>query len=331
MNQKGFALPILLVILLLALLVGIGWFIWQQGQISTNPPSAPTEAGEQSIKVPPTCEFEDISVDVETYSTLPTRIVTVSIKGLDGKEIRNLEIENVPSNEFHYYDIGKCYLYIKKETESNTELWRYNFDLKGEKIYESKGFDFNISTSEKILAIDNDLKVLVIVIDSGEQINEITIDSLKKPLVNTQPAILEVLGIDLRGWNEEESELWGSLSAAAYVYGFWKLDVNSGNTEVFSELYNPTPNGVLLNPDKEVYAVSDKPLFFDVEGYEDWKNETENYSIYIYSLRDKTSTLIDTLPSAWSPGMLSPLRDWDSPTELRYSTPDGEQVYNLNN
>lgn len=333
MKQKGFALLSVLVVFLVVSIVGIiGLSLWQQGQISTSTPPAPTESVDQSTKVPPTCESDNLSVDIETYSTLPTRIVTVSIKGLNGEEIRSARIENVPSNLANYSETGKCYFYLKRTVGQKTELWRYNFDLKGEKIYESEsGFSFDISSSEKFLAINNDLEVLVIVIDSGEQIKKITIDSLKKPPVNTQPTVLEG-SISLRGWNEGESELWGSLFSAAFVEAFWKLDINSGKTEVFSELFNPTPNGILLNPDREVYAVTDRPVFFDAEGYEAWKNSTENYSIYVYSLRSKTSTLVDTLPSSWqSPRSQSGLIGWDSPTKLRYSTPDGEKVYTFNN
>ena len=41
------------------------------------------------------------------------------------------------------------------------------------------------------------------------------------------------------------------------------------------------------------------------------------------------SVFVDTLPSDWLPGMLSPIRGWDSPTQLRYSLPSGEKVYTL--
>lgn len=347
MNQKGFV-PIFVIVgtfLILGLIIA-GLYLNKsinQIQLSKNTVSSsqnipsPSSSLKTQVDIHPTCSDNNVSVDYTMPNDGTDGILAIIKTNKVTKETSSFVIEGVAEKVNEPIEIHKCYLYvIKPVSETIWELWRYNFDNKGEVIYKGNRFQFKINKPETLAAlntiIDSTEQIIIVDINSNRQILTQSSEEIKNQLQGKiGKDVLDVVGNQLRDWNSKGDELWGSLYAAAFVESFWKLNVDSKKLEVFTDLYKPTPNGVALNPDKEVYAYSGKPLFFDVQSNEQWEKENKTYSLYIYSLRSKSSMKIDSLPSNWPGGMISPLFGWESPTQLRYSTPNGQKVYTFNN
>ncbi len=347
MNQKGFA-PILVIVgaLLVLGLIAAGLYLSKginQIQLSKNTVSisqgtpSPSSSLEAQTGIHPACSDRNMSVDYTMPNDGTDGVLAVVKTNKLTKETSGFVIEGVAEKVNEPIEIHECYLYVIKPVSRTTwELWRYNFDNKGEMIYRGNRFQFRINKPETLVAlntvIDSREQIIIVDINSGRQILTQSSEGIKDQVQGEiGKDVLDVVGNQLRDWNSKGDEIWGSLYAAAFVESFWKLNVDSKKLEAFTDLYKPTPNGVALNPDREIYAYADKPLFFDVQGNDQWEKENKTYSLYIYSLRSKTSTKIDTLPSNWPGGMISPLFGWESPTQLRYSTPNGQKIYTLSN
>ncbi len=333
------------VLLVLTILIGGVGFFYFKGKktVNQNRPNSYTKSTQltptpsstliNQTTIEPTCLDDKTNVDYSMPQDGSDGILAIIKTYTDGREQTSFTVEGVAEKVVEPVEIQRCYLYvIKPLSDKQWQLWRYNFDNKGEVLYTGNRFQFRVNKPETLIGLntytDSKEHIIILEIASKKQILDKPVDEVKNKLSGTIGSdVLEVVGNDLRGWNANGSELWGSLYAVAYVEAFWKLNIDGGEITVFSDFPLAFPNGVALNPDKELVAYSDRPLSFDVESSEAWQKENTTYSLYLYSLKNRTSKLISTLPASWPGGMINPIVGWDSPTELRYSTPNGQRVY----
>ncbi len=217
------------------------------------------------------------------------------------------------------------------------ELWLYDSQGNVRMLYSEKGLHYLSNEDASLVAvdkfnisedknkIDNMARIIPIKISEKELDIKINIDSCV-----TDPKLRRDMGwrcMNLQTW-ETKNTLWGDFCGMHDIKGcFWKVNVESGAIS-----YYPVISGInrleVLNTEKLMAVYSDRPVFLD-ESYQYYAASNTTYSIYLYNLQTKQSTLIDTFPSSFNPSFSGFSGKWVSPTQLVYSSPSGDKTYTL--
>lgn len=281
---------------------------------------------------------EEPNILLKTNSTDKSKTDVYLKDKKTGRENLFITLTDVYKRHHHNAEYHQGNLYIIRrigeddsyQLKSNwmDELWRYNSEKQGTRLYSARGLDFRVSNSGRFAAITASDQLIVLDLQAGKPILDYSETQLKNFADQEISKKLTDTNISLWQWEKTRDLLWGTFNWTAYTGAFWKLDTASLKVEILaipSEASMPTD----LNTEKEVFIYTDKPFFFDNLSAKEWLRTHQLYSIYLYSLRSGKSTLIDTFPANW-PEELSRLKySWISSTRLRYSTPMGENIFTL--
>lgn len=353
LNQYGFV-PVIIGIIIVVLVIGIGAYYFgtlknkQQSKDITIPSQVTTSSASPTSGLTPIYIGNyDVDVKISPDSPCNTDIYLHSCKSdiylkdkESGKETYVLTTDNVVRNDSRVPQYRSGYIFLVKRVGYDDhvanyqgnwtdELWVYVDKDKGQKIYDSKGLTYNVN-------LDTSLVALLLYKDNSPATDSVTLlqrnnnwqpktYSLDIKQCNFSPDTPSTaFDLDLEKWQQSPSSLWGVYASEYRVIGcYWKL-----NPETSAIVYYPvhdSPRLFALNTDKLVALYVDKPTFVEVDSSKQWLSTHPTYSLYLYSLVTKSSTKIATFPSDF--GKIMP--DWDSSTQLHYSSPKGLENYTL--
>ena len=312
------------------------------------------------------CLKDSWEVDYEfEIKKTPLSDVNIFIKNKDSQEIISFfQIENIRKN-YHPIELHKCSVYIirmfnydyqktKQEPGYKAELWKYDYNGKGEfillfhekiskdgeKIYKSYyGTDFRISPDEKYAVLEKwtitefdkggyvdgkDKSIVIKNINTKENIFILSAKSIRKQ----NPNVVGSFGFDK--WTEDGRYFWGVISEGAYVKGYFRIDTQNWKTDIF-EAPNGAMSGSPLNINTGYFPIQPGQVWtgdfqMTQELKEQYKKEGKKSLLYLYNLFTKKKIfIVDNEEPLW---WFKPR--WLSDTELEYELPNGEKkIYEI--
>lgn len=288
-----------------------------------------------------------ISDGLEVYyekdkSGIPIFPLKVTIKNYKYFEIQDVKKQSsaVRLNDCNLYVIKGFGFDEKKsiylESYSN-ELWKYDFDGKGEKIFQLNQnlkdgkysilykLFFIVDEKEKMIALvnkylgDSNYALHIKDIETKQNVVEVNLTS---DLFKKYPNVSG--DVEFRGWSSDEKYFWFSLFDQANVLAFVKVDMSDSSYEVF-EAPVGTMNQDAFNMETGWVTYDDGPPWtgvkeFDDEYQQEWEDAGDfvNFSLYNIFSKQKIDLEKTTDTTWWH------YPKWLDDKTLEYKTSDGE-------
>ena len=240
-----------------------------------------------------------------------------------GQENFYATISDVYSDNYHPAEYHNGNLYIIIRTGGNLgyennpnwtdELWKYNAQKQGIKLFSNQGLDFRVSDDEKFIVIIGNVgstanQDLTFTNDSGNVLKAFSISQLG----------LEG-GVSPIKWSG--SYFWGSNYAeAGAIQNIVKIDAINFQIENFDVSNLNIINGSEfdLNSTKEKIVFSNFPHFYDVDSAKAYEQSGAKVDLTVYDLNTKSQQIIATsVAKAFEP-------KWIDENTLEYNNPNGE-------
>lgn len=304
------------------LIVGIGVYSWQRSVLKTTEQSLQQQITllKNQIKK---LQQKQTSLNNESEIILKDNQqdnskTDVYLKNIDsGNEKFFMTLTDVYSQHYHNSEHHNGNSYIIRrvgydgypdETWSD-ELWKYNTEKIGTKIYSGKGIDFRVAPNEKYIAIRDE--GLRIVDQNNSVVQTYMLNSLE--IDNNQD-----LQIGLLKWSDDSNQFWGDLSFTAYPKTLYKIDVNSWSVNKYDVSELGFSGDYDLNSNNANLAYSYYPTMFEINAYQEYNQSGEEVNLVIYDLKTKTQKQIATsITKAFDP-------KWISNNTLEYNDPNSD-------
>mgnify|MGYP001570347197 CR=1 FL=1 len=301
-NQKGLA-PIFIIIMIA--IVGVGVYFFSNQKFNQSSPQE--QSKEVSIVEVIVKENPDDKNKSDVY-----------LKDKNGKETFLITLDEVYRNHIHSSEYHNGNLYIIQRTggeegyqnipDWTDQLWKYDSNKQGKKLYSLRGLDFRVSDDEKLIAIigyeTDELEMLVLTDTNGN-------------------ALAEFGGADL-GVSVMEPLVWGKDTfwivekALPVPESFLKIDTQTFEYSKYIVLDETIGIEYVLNPETKKLAYSDYPPLFDADSVEEFKQSGKKVSLSVYDLVTDEKTVINTsITKKFNP-------KWIDENTLEYDDPKGE-------
>lgn len=266
----------------------------------------------------------------------------------NGNEILKFRIDNIVNpSHYHPLEIHKCNVYVMKGfnfdyTKSkalpgfSVELWKYQYNGSGERIFELAGEDdrgkaeiyysndFRIPTDEKYLVLEkgylgkDDYALVIKDLNTTQDVFEFSTKSVAQQYPD------RVGSFGMLEWTNDSRYFWGDIFDGAYDLAYFRIDVQNWKAEIF-EAADGSMGGMPLNINTGYVPIQPGLVWTgDVESTQELKQkemqEGKKSSLYLYSLFTKEKVLIETTDEPQF--FFKP--NWLSDTELQYILPSGE-------
>ncbi len=219
----------------------------------------------------------------------------VYLKNIDsGDEELFMILADVVTQEEHYhsneYHNGNIYL-IKRigyddypdETWSD-ELWRYNTQKEGTRLYSTKGIDFRVNKDESLVAIitNEELKLLD---NSGKLLKSFqSVEIIANPQDSPMFGFLE--------WGT--NAIWLDNTFGPNLTGLAKIDIKTYLVTKYDLVDLPAGPEFAVNVYSEKLAFSNYPALFDVDGAKMYEEGGAKVNLKVYDLKTKEQQLVAT-------------------------------------
>lgn len=243
----------------------------------------------------------------------------VYLKNIDsGNEELYMTLADVVTQEEHYhsneYHNGNIYL-IKRigydgypdETWSD-ELWRYNLQKEGTRLYSTKGIDFRVNEGESLIAIitNEELKLLN---NNGKLLK-----SFQSAEVIANPQDSPMFGFLAWGQNA----VWLDNTFGPSLMGLAKVDTNTYAVTKYNLQDLPAGPEFTINVYSEKLAFSNYPALFDVDSAREYEESGAKVNLQIYDLMTNEHQQIATsITKRFDP-------KWVNRNTLEYNDPNSD-------
>jgi len=258
----------------------------------------------------------------------------IFIKNLNTNEekfyitLSNIYVEHYHGSEFHngnLYIIRRIGYEGYPDEDWTDELWRYDRQGEGTKIYSNQGIDFCVAPNEKYIALLlSDEKTtgerLAFTDSQNKIIKEFTVDQLPNDGLGDM--------INIFKWADDSSEIWGSISSAYVQDTFLKIKIPSCEVtgySVNSKLPEFAHREYNINPNTGKIVYSDYPVFFEVEERQQWEAKKEKFTLFFYDLNTDQKEIITTsITKSFQP-------EWLNDNTIEYNNPSNNDriIYNI--
>ncbi len=257
----------------------------------------------------------------------------VHVKNVEtGEEKLYITLSDVYVRHYHNSEYHNENLYIirrigytPKEWDSEEwtdELWKYDTDGKGTKLYSAQGLDFRAAPDERYIALRiSDLKCtwekLIFLDSSGNPVREFATDQLighpdKEAYAPLPP------GLGLLRWRDDSTEFWGHISAGPSPITFYKIKVASWQTTTYDVSKLPVPCEYDLNTNTGKLVYSDFPQIYVADDAEEFAKSQQQVTLFVYDFSDQSIQTIATLVAkGFHP-------KWLDDNTIEYNNPDGD-------
>ena len=280
------------------------------GPVDESHPSGTEVSEALTPGEPPEYEIT-ITTQAENEMAADIRVLNLT----DGQEILHLTLENVDEGHYHAAEYHAGTLYIIRQWGSSEEgwkqeLWKYDAEGLGEKIYSSERIDFRVAPDQSLIAVvqrgsedlsDDDLIFL------DPQGNQVEIISPE----------LENLFLDLGEWSRDGSFFWGTYQAAYRPLYFYQVKIDSWEFTPYDLSDLSLEHEYALNPNTGQLLFSDLPVFFEVTGYQRFLIQQDPVTLYLYDFSDQSQRSISIIISkSFNP-------EWIDDHMIEYRDPNG--------
>jgi len=315
----------ILTVVILAIIVGggiLGYRWWMEQKEIKAPEVKLLEVKIPEEGLPEEIPFWKSSIEVFTKPKpsweVRTDIFDIFIKDeKSGEETFLMRLDKVYASHYHFAEYHNGNLYIIREFGYNPqtmtysedytrELWRYDKEGGGKKLFSAKGIDFRVDPKEKFVAMESgDVSIGEILTIIDPNTSEIKLRASAETLIH--PDLSRDIGEEIRGisigldyWSGDGRFFWGDLFFTAHPQQFFKVDTTNWKIikyNVSSLHLNSTETS--FNPNFEKIVYSNAPAVFDVESAEEFKQSQQPVTLYLYDLNSEEKEVIDTSVAEW--------------------------------
>jgi hypothetical protein len=325
-KSKNIWIIVIFTIFITSLVVGGGVYVWQrlvlkateqslQDQINTLQKRVENSNLEQPFS---DCSTDDKYEIILKENPQDSNKTDVYLKNFDsGTEELFMTIADVQNEHYHSNEYHNCNIYLIKrvgfdgypdETWSD-ELWRYDSQKNGTKLYSTKGIDFRVHTDESLIAIiTNDAFSLLD--NSGK-----TLKSFQSAEVIANPEASPMFGFLAWGQNS----IWMDNTFGPTLTGLVKIDTKTYAVTKYDLTDLPAGPEFTIDAYSEKLAFSNYPALLDVGSAEDYENSDAKVNLQVYDLNTKKQQLIATsITKRFEP-------KWIEKNTLEYNDPNSEK------
>ncbi len=303
--------------------VGVaGFYIYKNKTVEKNEQALPTgnsTNAPESTASKPADQSMNYGVVVKENPTNKTKTDVYLKDPKTGQETFYMTLLDINNTHYHNAEYHNGNLYIIHriggdtgyETNSNwtDELWSYNQEKQGTKLFSNRGLDFRVSEDEKSIAI----------VGSGD--NNITGENLT--FVQNDGTVLKVFSPNQLGLENfspikwANSNFWVSSGSGRGISNIVKIEAINFQTTKFDISSLSITGGFDLNPIKEKIAFSNYPAMFDVESAKEYERSGAKVNLIVYDLKIKAQQIIATsITKQFEP-------KWLDENTLEYINPNG--------
>lgn len=235
-----------------------------------------------------------------------------------GKTSKFITLKDAYSGHYHEAEYHSRCLYIIRrigwrgyQAENSNwrdELWRYDKNGHGRKLWSRRGLDFRVSPDGKTIAI------LSSTTSNGRTSDLHLLDFNGKLRKKFGPAGLVKGDFDFERWDGRH--LWMKDRDAIDIYSFIRID-----TQTFRLAKYATPPDFQdnldyhLNTRTSVLAYSDYPVILESDGADRYEKSKSKVNLYVYDLRTKrTRTVATAITDIFNPKWIgSNILEFDNP------------------
>ena len=280
----------------------------------TPSPSAPTESA-------PSYAPESVRLVLLPNAQDEQKTDVLLRNAQSGEESLFLTLEQVYREHYHAAEFSNQSLYIIKrigdvngaDGDWTDELWRYDRQGSGEKVFAGKGLDFRAAPDGQMIALQYaagfDLKT-VFLKPPSEVVKEIDLSQLDETgAYYPNPET----------WNAQSSQFWGALRAGSKIMAYFHIDTDTWEIAKFdvSSLPINTSGECALNGDTGKLAFSDYPAIFDAASHQEFVDSQKPVNLFVFDLNSRASQTIATSQSKeFKPA-------WVDDKTVEFNKPDG--------
>jgi uncharacterized protein YxeA len=257
------------------------------------------------------------SVVVKENPTEKTK-TDIYLKNLkSGQETFFITLSDIYRNHYHNAEYHNGNLYIIHRTGGDTgyqtnpnwtdELWRYNQQKQGQKLYSVKGLDFRVPDDEKMIAIITD-KEFNLLNNTGSKIK-----TFQSNEVIASPQSNPMFGFLAWGSNA----IWLDNTFGSSLAGIVKIDTSNYAVTKYDLSALPTGPEFTINVYKEKIVFSNYPAIFDVDSAQEYEQSGSKVNLIVYDLKSKAQqTIATSITKKFDP-------KWLDENTLEYNNPNG--------
>lgn len=227
-----------------------------------------------------------------------------------------MTITDVYSQHYHNSEYHNGNLYIIRrigydgypdETWSD-ELWRYNSQKNGTKLYSSKGIDFRVNDDESLIAIITN-EEFSLLNGAGKllkafQSAELIADPQNNPFFG------------FLAWGQ--NSVWLDNTYGPSIMGLVKIETNTYAVTKYDLQDLPAGPEYTINVYSEKLAFSNYPAFFDVAGAREYENSEAKVNLKVYDLKTRQQQHVATsIAKKFEP-------KWINENTLEYNDPNSD-------
>lgn len=301
--------------------VGVaGFYIYKNKTVSKNGQTTPTG---NSITTPelttskPAEQSINYSVVVKENPTDKTKTDVYLKDPKTNQETFYITLSDIYRNHYHNAEYHNGNLYIIHRTGGDTgyqtnpnwtdELWRYNQQKQGQKLYSVRGLDFRVSDDEKMIAIVTN-EEFNLLNNSGNKIK-----TFQSNEVVANPQNSPMFGFLAWGLNS----IWLDNTFGPSLTGLAKVDITNYAVTKYDLSELPAGPEFTINVYKEKIAFSNYPAMFDVDSAQEYERSGAKVNLIVYDLKTKAQQQIATSTvKKFEP-------KWIDENTLEYNNPNG--------
>ena len=305
-----------LVVLLIASIGVAGFYVYKNKQITPteNPTITPEPTNSNQNKQ----TSINYSVVVKENPTDKTKTDIYLKDPKTGQETFYITLSDIYRNHYHNAEYHNGNLYIIHRTGRDTgyqtnpnwtdELWRYNQQKQGQKLYSVRGLDFRVSDDEKLIAIITN-EEFILLNNSGSKIKTFQSNEVVANPEKNSP----IFGFLAWGQNV----IWLDNTFGPSLTGLAKINTTNYAVTKYDLSGLPAGSEFTINVYKEKIAFSNFPAMFDVDSAQEYERSGAKVNLIVYDLSSKSQqTIATSITKKFEP-------KWLDETTLEYNNPNG--------
>lgn len=316
-------LKIIIVVLIVLLVAGVcvaGFYIYKSKTVSKNGQTTPMG---NSITTPeptaskPAEQSINYGVVVKENPNDKTKTDVYLKDPKTAQETFYVTLSDIYRGHYHNAEYHNGNLYIIHRTGGDSgyqtnpnwtdELWRYNQQKQGQKLYSVRGLDFRVSDDEKMIAIVTN-EEFNLLNNSG-----IKIKTFQSSEVVANPQNSPMFGFLAWGTNS----IWIDNTIGPSLTGLAKIDTQTYSITKYDLSGLPAGPEFTINVYKEKIAFSNYPAMFDVDSAQEYERSGAKVNLVVYDLKTKAQQQIATsITKKFEP-------KWIDENTLEYNNPNG--------
>lgn len=265
--------------------------------------------------------FGDFEITLTTHPG-QEGMTDVSVKKQKTGQVEfTITLPDVYARHYRPVEYYPGHLYIIRRVHSSSygaagwadELWRYDAQGRGEKLYTGRGIEFRVAPNEQLIAAESDGLILSLLDGLGRVLREFDLAQL-----SGREAGEIYADIRLSKWSDDSRVLWGELAIMGRPLLLYRLEADIWQPQRFDVSGLPLFWEDDLNPNTGQLVYSDYPALITIESGEEFEKSGQTVTLFVYDIAAQNNQAIATSNAK----AFRPI--WLNDHTIEYDNPQGE-------